>query len=76
MPSSAVCHTTPSPSNIARTSPTNSAFASFEPLLPREPVNLLMQVPQDTSAEFIFSNTPAKLGSYAAVTSEERHFEA
>ena len=53
-----------------------SLFLAVVLLVFAEGLFSLMQVPQEIMAEFIFSNTPSKLGSYAAVTSEERHLEA
>ena len=54
---------------------TYSADASLVEDLPLAPVYLLIVVPQEMIALFLFSYTSAKLGSYAAVTSALRHLE-
>ena len=74
-PSSPVCQTTPFSLNNFLISPTNSAEASLEPPLPRDPVNFVSPAPQERKVELSGSHTSLKLGSNPALTSAERHLE-
>ena len=60
---------------IARSAPTYSAFASFDPDLPLAPVYLLNTSPLPKYAALRFVITDGKFGSNAADTSEERTLE-
>ncbi len=52
-----------------------SAEASLEPDFPLAPVYFVSTGPWPKKLELFFSNTSAKVGSYAAFTSEERQNE-
>ena len=74
-PCSVVCHSTPSLFMALRTSAVNSACASFDPLLPRDPVNFVRHTPKPIFAAFIGSLTDAHSGSMPALTSLDKNFE-
>ena len=75
-PSSPVCQYTPFSSMIWITLAMVSALASLLPDFPLAPVYFVRTQPLLMALEFLSSYTEAKVGSYAAFTSEDRHRDA